>query len=131
MELQLPHENAFTRLGRSEIDGIGVFAIRDIPLGTNIFPNDRLGIKWINKAIIDTISDDTIRKLYAEFAIRKGELLGCPANFNSMTVGWYLNEPVRGDKPNVVVDGNYAFFAARDIAAGEELTARYADFSDN
>lgn len=127
---QLPHENAFTRLGRSDIEGIGVFAIRDIPHGTNIFPNDRLGIRWIDRTAIDRISDINIAKLYAEFAIRKGNQLGCPTNFNSMTVGWYLNEPLAGSSPNVIVDGGYSFFAARDIAVGEELTARYTDFSD-
>lgn len=130
MGKQLPHENVFTRLARSDIEGIGVFAIRDIPRGTNIFPNDKLGISWIGKAVVDGISDANIAQLYMEFAIRKDDQYGCPSNFNSMTVGWYLNEPRRGDDANVVVDADYSFFAKRNIRIGEELTVHYADFSD-
>jgi hypothetical protein len=130
MAKELPHESAFTRLAPSDIAGVGVFALRDISEETDIFPNDRLGIRWIDRSIVDGIEDRTARELYAEFAIRQGEQYGCPENFNSMTVGWYLNEPKPGDDPNVVVDANYAFFAAREIRAGEELTVRYENFSE-
>ena len=126
----LPHANAFTRLGPSDIDGIGVFALRKIPKGTNIFANDKLGIRWIDRTVIDTIDDPVIADLYSKFAIRRGDQYGCPANFNSMTVGWYLNEPPRGQAANVVVDEDYSFIAPRDIEPGEELTVRYGDFSD-
>jgi SET domain-containing protein len=129
MDDQYPHTNAFTRLAPSGIAGIGVFAIRDIPQGTNVFPNDALGIRWIDRAIIDNV-DEAIAQLYAEFAIRRGDQYGCPANFNSMTVGWYLNEPSFGNCENVIVDSDYFFFAARDIGRGEELTVCYRNFSD-
>src|SRR5437762_1134312 len=68
MDDEYPHTNAFTRLAPSGIAGIGVFAIRDIPQGTNIFPNDKLGIRWIDHAAIDDV-DEASAELYAEFAI--------------------------------------------------------------
>lgn len=37
----LPHERVFARLGISPISGVGVFAIRDIPQGTDLFPNGK------------------------------------------------------------------------------------------
>jgi hypothetical protein len=129
MDPQYPHAKVFTRLAPSAIAGIGVFAIRDIPHRTNLFPNDKLGIRWIDRAAIVEL-DEVSAKLYAEFAIRRGGQYGCPANFNSMTVGWYLNEPNAGTLENVTVDAEYSFFAARDISVGEELTVRYRDFSD-
>lgn len=126
----LPHEDAFTRLGVSQISGVGVFAIRRIPMNTDLFPNDPLGIRWIDGAEIVAITEPSLRALYDDFAIRRDGKLGCPANFNSMTVGWYLNEAPNGEQPNVRVDADLRFIATRDIAAGEELTIRYATFSD-
>ncbi len=125
----LPHDRVFTRLARSDIAGIGVFAIQPIPCGTPLFENDRLGIRWVDRADVESVSEPELRRLYDEFAIRKGDRYGCPVNFNSMTIGWYLNEPRPGEPANVVADAEYRFRAGRDIAAGEELTIRYAGFS--
>jgi hypothetical protein len=126
----LPHTHVYVRLAPSPIDGVGAFAIRLIPAGIDIFPDDRLGVHWFDRREIDgSATDPAIRRYYADFCIRRGDRYGCPVNFNSMTLGWYLNEPPAGQEPNVVVDENYAFRARRDILAGEELTVRYADFS--
>ena len=62
-------------------------------------------------------------------AIRRGDELGCPSNFNLLTVGWYLNEPAAGEEPNMVPTPTSELLAARYIAEGEELTVRYAAFA--
>jgi SET domain-containing protein len=49
-------------------------------------------------------------------------------NFNKLTVAWYANN---SDEPNIAPDKNLRFRATRPIAAGEELTARYDDYSEN
>src|ERR1019366_4551987 len=126
MDSKFPHENTFTRLKISNIEGIGVFAIRPIPRGTDVFRDDIFGIRWLDKEIIEAVSDPNIVKLYEQFSIRRGDKYGCPINFNSMTVGWYLNEPRFDDAPNIVVDASYHFYASRNIDVGEELTVRYA-----
>jgi len=46
-------------------------------------------------------------------------------------MSWYINDPKRGQKPNVVCDGNYDFRAARDIKEGEELTVDSTTYSDH
>jgi len=125
-----PHDRVYARLGVSPISGVGVFAIRDIPAGTDLFPNDSRGVRWIDSVEIEAIAEPAIRQLYEDFAVRRGEKLGCPENFNIMTVGWYLNEAPAGERPNVDVENNLRFTAARDIVTGEELTIRYASFSD-
>jgi hypothetical protein len=68
-----------------------------------------------------------IWKLYEDFAVFRGPECGCPTNFNSLTVSWYLNH---SNEPNVGCDKQFDFFALRDIEPGEELTADYSSYSD-
>ncbi|PYJ84527.1 MAG: hypothetical protein DME22_12480 [Verrucomicrobia bacterium] len=98
----MPHEQVYARIGRSKIHGVGVFAIRDIPKGTKIFPDDDSELIW-------------------------GETYGPPNSFNLMTVAWYLNH---SKTPNVGCDKDYTFFALRDIKKGEELTADYHTYNE-
>jgi SET domain-containing protein len=127
----LPHESVYVRLGVSKVHGIGVFAIRPIPEGTDIFANDRAGLVWVDTAELEAARPSPAqRQLYEDFGINRGDRIGCPVNFNNLTPGWYLNEPVDGEEANVRVDGELSFFAARDIEEGEELSVRYTDFSE-
>jgi hypothetical protein len=127
----LPHESVHVRLGLSRIDGIGVFAIRAIPAGTNLFGNDEVRLVWVDSAALERAGlSEEERRLYADFGIRRGDRIGCPVNFNNLTPGWYLNEPPDGEAPSVRVDDALNFYAARDIEEGEELTVRYTDFSE-
>ena len=50
--MKLPHEGVYVRLGLSALHGIGVFAIRPIPAGTDIFANDRVPLVWVSKAAL-------------------------------------------------------------------------------
>lgn len=128
---KLPHEGVWVRLGLSEIEGIGVFAIRPIPRGTDIFANDAVPLVWVDKAELDRAAlTEAERALYRDFGINRGETIGCPANFHNLTPGWYLNEPNRGDGANVRTADGLTFLAARDIAEGEELTIVYESFSE-
>jgi hypothetical protein len=107
-----------------------VFAIRDISKGVNIFSDDKSEMIWIDQEMIQTKSGE-IRRLYDDFCVLSNQKYGCPKGFNNLTIGWYINQPLEGQKPNVVCDDEYNFFAARDICAGEELTVDYSTFSDN
>jgi hypothetical protein len=130
--VKLPHEGVYVRLGLSPVHGIGVFAIRPIPAGTDIFANDCVPLIWVGKAELER-SDPTPaeRSLYHDFGIDRGDRIGCPANFHNLTPGWYLNEPVAGAEANVESTDRLAFIARRDIAEGEELTIHYAGFSNS
>lgn len=125
-----PHYGVYTRLGCSEIHGVGVFAIRPIKKGTHIFYGDEPKIVWISKQKLRGVPR-TIKKLYEDFAIIKddGALYGCPENFNLLTVSWYINE---SDNPNIGCDiaKNYSFYALRDIESDEELTVNYSSYSE-
>jgi hypothetical protein len=126
-----PHSDVHARLQASPIHGVGVFAIRDIPVGTNVFGNDRRAINWIDAGALDQADLSAAeRQLYLDFGVRKGSLIGCPENFNLLTVGWYVNQPVSGTGANLRANEQLDMIAARDIAAGEELTVSYALFSE-
>jgi hypothetical protein len=127
----LPHQGVWVRLGLSDIEGIGVFAIRPIPNGTDIFANDRVPLVWVDKAELERAElTEAERALYRDFGINRGDRIGCPANFHNLTPGWYLNEPKPGDDANVRTGDGLTFLAARDIAEGEELTIDYKSFSE-
>ena len=127
---RLPHQGVYVRLGLSAIHGIGVFAIRQIPQGTNIFANDQVEMVWVDKAALAAAGlSPAERSFYEDFGIQQGDRIGCPVNFNNLTPGWYLNEPGPGEEANVASDASFNFTAARDIEEGEELTIRYLDFS--
>lgn len=130
MNKSLPDTECFTRLQQSDIHGIGVFAIRDIPKGTNIFNDDMSEMEWIDASEVLQKSGE-IRRLYDDFCVLHKGKYGCPKGFNNLTVAWYLNQPPLGQEPNVICDDKYDFLAAREIRAGEELTVDYSTYSDN
>lgn len=130
MNDRLPHEGVLTRLGVSEIHGIGVIAQQPIAAGTNVFANDTRAIRWVASSILtDGSLSPFQRQFYEDFAIRRGDELGCPDSFDLLTAGWYVNEPPPGVAPNLVPTADFSLVAARDIAAGEELTVCYASFA--
>jgi len=122
----LPHEGVYTRLKPSKIHGVGVFAIRHIPKGTPVFTHDNQPIAWVDKKSIGSIPK-SLRDLYDDFCIIKGDKYGCPEHFDMLTTSWYLNH---SNNPNVAVDDGYRFYALRDIEEGEELTVDYRTYSD-
>ncbi|HEX8063648.1 MAG TPA: SET domain-containing protein-lysine N-methyltransferase [Allosphingosinicella sp.] len=129
--MKLPHEGVYVRLGLSAVHGIGVFAIRPIPAGTDIFVNDGVPLVWVSRAALEAADlTPAERAFYHDFGISRGDRIGCPANFHNLTPGWYLNRPPPGAAANVESTGAFAFLARRDIAEGEELTIDYAGFSD-
>ena len=129
--MKLPHEGVYVRLGLSAVHGIGVFAIRPIPAGTDIFANDQVPLVWVSKAELEAAGLTAAeRAFYHDFGISRCDSIGCPANFHNLTPGWYLNRPAPGAEANVESTDRLAFLARRDIAEGEELTIDYAGFSD-
>jgi hypothetical protein len=125
-----PHDGVYVRLQPSPIHGVGVFAIRDIPIGTELLPNDKSELTWRTPEELNLSKlDANVRQLYLDFCIIKdgGRRFGCPKNFNLLTPVWYLNH---SKKPNVRCDEEYRFFTLREIKTGEELTADYETYND-
>ncbi|HEY2582966.1 MAG TPA: SET domain-containing protein [Mucilaginibacter sp.] len=124
----LPHYKVFTRLCKSNIHGIGVFAIQDIPEGTPLFEFDNTEMVWVNANELESLSPK-LKQLYDDFCVTKNNktLFGCPVNFNQMTMAWYMNH---SDDPNVESDDDYNFISKKNIKEGEELTINYNNFNE-
>jgi hypothetical protein len=101
-----------------------VFAIRKIPKGTRLFKGED-EIVWVPERNVSKLPFE-LKKLYDDFAIIRDGNYGCPVNFNSLTMSWYLND---SSNPNVVVDDGYDMWSIRDIDEGEELTIDSSKFS--
>ena len=123
---QLPHEHVYARIGLSRIHGVGVVAIRDIPVGTRLFRDEDERAVWVRRGVVRRLPRH-LRALYEAFGMLWGDWLGVPRTFNMLTVGWYLNH---SDEPNVEADDDGRFHTLRRIRRGEELTADYRTFAD-
>ena len=129
--MKRPDEGVLTRLGPSPIHGIGVFAIVDIPAGTDIFSekgstdDDFLEVP---EAEVRAMPDGPIKKLYFDFCVLDDGTFYCPKSFNEMTPSWYLNS---SKEPNCKAESEGIYFVPlRDIKAGEELTVDYDTYSE-
>ncbi|QQG52417.1 MAG: SET domain-containing protein [Candidatus Falkowbacteria bacterium] len=123
-----PHADAYTRLGISKIQGIGVFAIRDIPNNKKIFEGETSKLIWFSKKKVDKL-EPALRKLYEDFCILEGDKYGAPDNFNNISIGWFLNH--NSKNPNVRCNRNCDYVSTKKIKAGEELSVDYSSFADN
>jgi hypothetical protein len=103
-------------------------AIRDIPAGLRLFGGESGAIVRVPRAVVDRIADAELRRMYFDFCPSVNDVFIAPADFNLLTMEWYLNHSAN---PNVVADHNMRFSACRSIAVGEELTTDYASFSDH
>ena len=131
MPESFPHEGVHVRLGISALHGIGVFACEAIKAGTNVFAPDQRELRWVPASILEERSIKAFqRALYQDFAIRCGDQLGCPSNFNLLSVGWYVNEPASGEEPNLTSTATFDLVAIRNIEVGEELTISYTSFNE-
>jgi|SRR6266850_4716770 len=124
---KLPHEGVYARLRPSQVSGVGVFAIRDIPKGTYIFEPDDEDLRSVRAESVKALPD-YVQKLYHDFCVLKSGKYECPASFNRLTPSWFLNH---SKAPNVAPDASLRFYAIRAIQDGEELTADYSTYSEN
>ena len=117
-------------LQRSNIDGIGVFAVQDIKAGDllQLFGDE---FQNIFVPLEDTKYWNEQMKRYSQkFGIRVNKPNAgywLPADPHHLQIGNYLNHSTL---PNAYHDDNYDYFAAQDIPAGTEITIDYGDLSD-
>jgi uncharacterized protein len=126
-EDQPPHRNLYTRIKASS-KGVGLFAIRSIPKGTQLFVGDVGNTVRILVSSVDKIPDAEVRQMYADFCPVVDNYFIAPSDFNQMTMSWYMNH---SDEPNVTVVPELQFVTSRVVPVGEELTANYTTFSDH
>lgn len=122
-----PHKDLYTRIMASP-NGIGVFAIRDIPEGTRLFVGDRARTVSVPVKEVEAIADDEIKRMYVDFCPLIDGHYVAPENFNQITMSWYLNHST---EPNVTMLRDLNLVASKLIRKGEELRTDYTSFSEH
>ena len=126
LELQ---QDTYVMLKPSPIEGIGVFAIRDIPKGCRTIFSAGIG-EWI-KVSIDEVEKLPAhsRNLVETYCLYDEENYFVPSyGFKLMDTVLYLNHSAQFNIASVN-DGEQ-FEALRDIKAGEELLVDYGSIAD-
>ena len=120
--------NTYCRLRQSKISGVGVFAIRDIPKGIDLF-YDVKEPKWTKFHIDEFKSHDKeVLKMIDDFTVieKDGSVYIPDCAFNSLDISFFVNN---SDSPNLETnDGAFPFTTLRKIRKGEELTINYGAF---
>ena len=122
-------EETYCRLAPSAVHGVGVFAVRQIPRGTDPF---MIGIRYprrwvsISRAELEQAPVGVRSLLTSLFVPDDNERFRVPAlGPNMADIGAYMNHSTR---PNMRTSDGYTFVTKLRIAAGEELTVDYQTF---
>ncbi|MEK7658974.1 MAG: SET domain-containing protein [Patescibacteria group bacterium] len=121
----------YAQLKPSKIEGVGVFAIRNIPKGVEPFHDVLLWHKKsyskISKAELKHLPSHLVGliKIYA-VGDNKHYWVSLDS-WNKYGIDDFLNHST---KPNVGPKSEYRFVALRDISEGEELTIDYRKIDD-
>lgn len=123
--------NTWIVLKPSPIEGIGVFALQDIPKGCRkMFSKPGDDTEWItiSKNEIETLPAHA-KFLVGNYCLYDEDNYFVPADgFKKIDLALFLNH---ADDPNIISvnDGDY-FEATREIKAGEELLVDYGEIVD-
>ena len=122
--------NTYCRIKPSPVEGVGVFAIRDIPKGINPFQGIQKQ-KWFELDMGDIkIKDKEILKMMDDFfVIEENKKVLIPENtLNGMDISFFVNH---SENPNIeTTDGGFTFKTLRKIMKGDELIVSYATYDD-
>ncbi len=123
--------NIYCRLKVSSIQGIGIFAIRDIPKGVNPF----LGFREttyieipIEEVILNKRIPSEVKELITDlYVVQDGKISLPDHGLNEVDISYFLNH---SNSPNMeAIEEGSAFIAKRDIKNGEELTSDYNTYT--
>ena len=123
--------NTYVMISLSPIEGIGVFALRDIPKGCReMFSKPGANDEWITlpKKEVEDLPHH-VQFLVGNYCLYDEENYFIPGHgFKIMDLTLFLNH---SDHPNIISinDGDY-FEAISDIKSGEELVIDYGEIVD-
>lgn len=124
--------NTFVMLKPSPLEGVGVFAIRDIPKGCKeMFGKPDAEDQWItlSKKEVEVLPTPA-QFMIENYCLYDEDSYFVPAHgFKKMDIALFLNH---SDTPNIIsINGGDYFEAITDIRAGEELIIDYSDIVED
>lgn len=118
-------ENTYCRLKSSNLHDVGVFAIRDIPKGTDPFYGSHEP-KWVkfNASELSHLHPEILKMIDDYWVIENdGSVIVPDSGLNGMDISSFLNHSA---KPNVKTgDKGITFLTKTRIKKGMELTTDY------
>lgn len=125
-------QNTYCRLKKSKIEGVGVFAIKDIPKNKNPF----LGIKncrWYKFDINELKKiDKSVLKMVDDFFVieENNEVYIPETGLNGIDISFFVNN---SKNPNLKIKPNknneaLEFITTKKIKKGQELTVAYLTY---
>jgi hypothetical protein len=120
-------EKVYCKLAPSNVHGIGIFAINDIPKGVNPFIDSYIGQdaqlvskkKIVNENICKLLEDHFPTNNNAEYIV--------PAFPNQLIWTDYLNYTYEPENVNIILEQNGNWVTTRVIKQGEELLEHPGD----
>jgi len=123
-------KNTYCRLQPSKIQGVGVFAIRDIPARINPFDGLKKQ-KWIKFHIseLEKLDKEILELIDSFFVIKNNGIVWISeSGINGMDISYFLND---SKNPNLkTIDDGANFKTLRKIKKGEELTVAYSTYDE-
>ena len=124
--------NIYVMLKPSPIEGIGVFAIRDIPTGCReMFSAPGTNDKWISLTLAEVEELPSHSKFLVEnYCLYDDTHYFIPGHgFKKNDLALYLNH---SDTPNIISINDGAYFETiKDIISGEELVINYGEICNS
>ena len=121
--------DCYCRLQPSNIHGIGVFAVRDIPKGRNPFKMipkyGDIGYVRITEDELDGLPPKLSELIRELFIPTDGKMYIPNHGLNVIHLNGYLNHSIT---PNMRTRNGYDFITLRKIMVGEELTVDYRTY---
>ncbi|MGB2731705.1 MAG: SET domain-containing protein [Microgenomates group bacterium] len=120
----------YVRVQRSDIHGVGLFAIRNIPKGVNPFHSSHVE-KYIefNTRELEHLPDE-VQKMIHDYCAEYDDKVWIPEyGFNPTDILRFINH---SDNHNVeTIDEGTTFLTTRDIKKGEELVSNYSHYDED
>ena len=121
-------KNTYCRLKTSKLEGIGIFAIRDIPKNTNPFWGVKIQ-RWhkIKSSELKKLNKNVFKMVSDFFAVDENDEFSIPeCGLNGIDISFFLNT---SNKPNIkTIDDGTNFITIKKIKKGEELTVSYSSY---
>lgn len=106
----------------SKIEGVGVFANKNLKKGTRIYWDKKIRKIKIDKAKKDKI----VYEMCDRYCVETEKEYHCPLNFQQMSIIWFLNH---SKNPNLA-KGKDCWFSKKEIKKGEEMTINYDELDE-
>ncbi len=123
-------KNTYCRLKPSKIEGVGVFAVRDIPKNVNPFKGVQ-NQRWYEFKLseLKSLDKELLKMIDNFFVIEKNKTVYIPRlGLNTMDMSFYVNN---SKTPNIkTIDDGLTFVTLRKIEKGEEVVVSYATYDD-